>query len=264
MRLAIICTVWMVACDIAFAADATQSAKAIAEAVKLLETRRDAIADPIEKARVDKAIRELELLIDDSQSAPSIGFEVNQETLKKKFAGKAIYDPKSGELTLKYDFAGKAQLADFDVGNKRVLVTKKLLGVEAGDDLVHIAKFQTFQASCTMAFKSMNGPAIGSTAGTGMGTGGDNRDTIYLAAAGGQTAAKIAPDRLRRGCPIVLDVSPHKVSLRYGTEVLTTPVARPMDIHQIKFHGGPDGCGVANLVIVGIPDPVWFKAFLAD
>lgn len=256
--------IFLFVCSTILAADKTASEKAISEAIALLQTKRDAITDPIEQARVDKAIRELEGLVDAANDSPP-GPQVNQDLLKKKFAGKVIYDPKSGELTLKYDFPGKTQLADFAVGNKRVLVSKKMLGVEAGDDLVHIAKFRTFTASATMSFKAMNGPAFGTSTGTGMGTGGNGSDTVYLAAAGGQTNARIVPGHLRRGnIPVTLDVSPHKVSLRYGTEVLTTPVARPDDVHQIRLGGGPDGCGFSNLVIVGIPDPAWFKELLAS
>lgn len=253
----------VLAAGMAFAAEQSPSDKVIAEAIAMMEAKRDRIADPLEQARIDKAIRELEALISDASDKPHEGVIVDANLLRKKFAGKPVYDPKSGELTLKYDFPGRPQLADFDVGEKRVLVTKKMLGMEAGDELKHVAKFKTFTVSVTMTFKSMNGAGFGSSNGSGMSTGGAGFDTVYLSSPGSPTAAKIVPDNARRGgIPVMFNVASQKISLRYAREVLTVPSHRPDDVHQLVLRGGNDGCGFSNLEIVGIPDPAWFVEFL--
>lgn len=248
--------------SLALAADQSPSEKVIAEAIAGMEAKRDRIADPLEQARIDKAIRELEALIGDGHEKPLDGVTVDLNVLRKKFAGKPIYDPKSGELTLKYDFPGRPQLADFDVGDKRVLVAKKMLGMEAGDELKHVAKFKTFTVSVVMTFKSMNGAGFGSSNGSGMSTGGANFDTIYLGSPG-TSVGKIVPENVRRGSiPVMFNVASQKVSLRYAREVLTVPSNRPDDVHQLVLRGGNEGCGFSNLEIVGIPDPAWFTEFL--
>ena len=248
---------------LAVAAEQSPSEKVIAEAIATMEAKRDRIADPLEQARIDKAIRELEALISDGHEKPLDGVTVDLNVLRKKFAGKQVYDPKSGELTLKYDFPGRPQLADFDVGDKRVLVTKKMLGMEAGDELKHVAKFKTFTVSVVMTFKSMNGAGFGSSNGSGMWTGGSGFDAIYLGSPGAPTAGKVVPENVRRGSiPVMFNVASQKVSLRYAREVLTVPSHRPDDVHQLVLRGGNEGCGFSNLEIVGIPDPAWFTEFL--
>lgn len=246
-------------------AEQTPSEKVISEAIATMSMKRDAIGDPIEQARIDKAIRELELLLDDSQRAtPVLDIQVTPEILKKKFACKAIYDPKSGELSLKYDFPGRPQLADFDVGDKRVLVAKKMLAVEAGDELQHIAKFKTVNVSVTMAFKRMDGAGVGTSSGSAFTTGGTGHDAIQLTAGLGRPNWKVVPGNVRSGTiPVVYNVVPQKISLRYATEVLTTPNIRPDEVHQVILKGGKEGCGFSSLVITGVPDPTWFKDFLA-
>ncbi len=250
-------------------ADQTPSEKAITEAIKLLEGKRDTIDDAIEQAKVDKAIRELESLIEDPDNpkpeampAP-IDFEVTPAMLKKKFAGKAVFNPKTNELTLTYDFGGKAQLSDFEVNDMKSLVNKKFLVVDAGDKLKHVARFKTFTASAVMSFKGMRGVGIASTNGSHLLTGGRGADTVILRVADGQGATKIVPGNVRSGnVPISLSVTPGKTSIQYAAEKLSQPTARKDDIHQVVLVGGVEGCGFGNLIIVGVPDAAWLKEFL--
>lgn len=257
-----ICALLTLFTGVALAADKSPSEKAISEAMSLLESKRDAIADPLERARIDKAIRELEALIEESDPKPAGGFTVDLELLKKKFATRPIYDPKSGELTLKYDFPGKGQLADFEVNDKRVTVTRKALSIDAGDDVKHIAKFKSFSVSAVMTFKTMDGAAIGSSNGFSLTVAGDNHDAAILLPPAGTAPFKVVPPRLRSGIiPVTFKVGPEKVSIRYAGEALSMPINRPGDVHQLVLRGGTDGCAFSNLEIVGVPDPNWFKEF---
>jgi hypothetical protein len=172
-----------------------------------------------------------------------------------------VWKEKSGELTLGYDFVGRPQLSDFEVGSKRVSVTKKMMGIEAGDELRHSAKFKTFTVSAVMTFKAMNGPGIGSSNGSWFTTGGSGLDAIYASSPDGGQNGKVVDAKIRRGSiPILFNVTGQKVSVRYANrEVVTTPTRRETDTHQIVLRGGPDGCGFSNLVITGVPDPAWLK-----
>lgn len=252
------------------AEEPTPSERAIADAIKLLEERRDKIEDGIEQAKVDKAIRELEVLIEDpnGESMPEakavpLDFEVTPAMLKKKFSGKAVFNPKSGELTLTYDFPGKAQLADFEVNDAKVMVAKKALMIDAGDNLKHIARFKSFTASATLAFKSMRGAGISSTSGAQLVVGGPKANSVVLRVAGGPADMKVVPQQLRAGAvPVSLMVTSGKTAIRFGPDKMSLPNVRKDDIHQVVLNGGTEGCGIANLTIVGIPDAAWLKEFL--
>lgn len=252
--LCLVATVW--------SAEKTASEKAIERAIAGLEADRDKAADAIEQSKIDKAIRGLEELIEDSD-APDKSPATDKVTvaLRKKLAGKVVWKEKTGELTVAYDFSGKPQLADFEVGNKRVLIVKKVLGVEAGDDLKHIAKFKTFTVEVTMGFKAMNGPGIGSSNGSWFTTGGSGQDAIYASTPDGGVNGKVVPDRVRRGSiPVAVSMTENKLAVKYArSEVVTAPTNRADAVHQVMLRGGPDGCGFQNLVITGVPDPKWLK-----
>lgn len=250
------------------AAEQTPSEKAIGEAIKLLEKERDGIDDAIEQAKVDKAIRELEALIDGGESpamerpvAEPLDFEVNLMTLKRKFAGKPTFNAKTGELTLVYDFSAKTQVGDFDATGMTVAVVKKRLGIDAGDSLTHVAKFRSFSASAVMTMKGMRGLGIASTNGSRLSAIGGK--TLQLGVPGGPPLSKPVPDPLRSGAiPISLTVNPIKTSVRYGTEKLSQPTVQKQDVHQVVLVGGNEGCAFSNLIITGMPDLEWLKSFL--
>lgn len=247
-------------------ADESRVDKAIAKAIADLEAVRDTLSDPLDKAKIDKAVRELEAVVggeEDTTKPPALAFVVKPATLKKKFGGKAIFNAKTGELTLAYDFSQKLQLSDFEVNDLKVLLKDKTLYVDSADKLRHVARFKSFTVSAVMAIKAMRGPGIASSNGTHLGTGGLNPDTVWVQAIQGGNAGKIVPDNIRSGrIPVTFTVSPTKSSISYANERLATPTVKQDDIHQIILVGGTEGCGFSNLVITGVPDPVWFKEFL--
>lgn len=247
-------------------ADESRADKAIGKAIADLEAVRDSLSDPLDKAKIDKAVRELEAVVggeEDTTKPVPLNFVVKPATLKKKFGGKAAFNAKTGELTLAYDFGQKSQLSDFEVNDLKVVLKDKFLLVDSGDSLQHIAKFKSFGVSTIMLIKAMRGPGIASTNGSNLGMDGDNPDTVWVQAANGGRAHKLVPAHVRSGrIPVTFSVTPAKCSINYGNERLATPTVKKDDIHQIVFVGGPEGCGFSNLVITGVPDPVWFQDFL--
>lgn len=248
------------------AADQTPAEKAIAKALADLEAARTKLEDPLEQAKIDKAIGQLELIAageePDAKPAP-LAFAVPPALLKKKFGGKALFNSKSGELTLVYDFSNKLQLSDFDVANQKLLVANKALYLDAAEILQHKAKFRSFAVAALIHIKSMRSVGITSTNGSHLGTGGLNPDTLYLGVPDGAGASKMIPDKARSGTiPVALSVTAGKTSVRWGDERLASPTVRKDDVHQIVLQAGAEGCAYSNLMIVGVPDPDWFKEFL--
>ena len=75
--------------SLVLAAEQSPSEKTIAKAIALLEADRDKMTDTLEQAKVDKAIRELEALIEDDQpSANSAASDKILDVLRKKLVGK--------------------------------------------------------------------------------------------------------------------------------------------------------------------------------
>lgn len=250
------------------AEEPTPGEKLIKKAIADLEAGRDKLDDSLEQAKIDKAIRELEAVIGEEEKDPKpekLTFEVTPAMLKKKFAGKAVFNAKTGELTLAYDFPGKNSLSDFEVTDQKVAVNRKMLGLDAAEKLTHKAKWKSFTVATVIHFKGMRGVGINTTNGTHLGSGGANPDTMYLGVPGTGGTSKIIPDKFRSGTVhIGLSVTGAKTSAHWGEDRLALPTALKEDIHQVILVAGTEGCAYSNLIIVGVPDPAWLKEFLAN
>lgn len=263
---------------VVIAADKSPAELAIAKAIAVLEADRDKADDPLEKAKIDKAIRELEVLIEDpdADSKPNaakssaIKFVVKPAVLKKKFGGKSVFNAKTGELTLTYDFSQKGQLADFETKSVKAPIAQGTVLIDGSETLTHIAKFKSVSVSTNMSFKSMRGCGISSTGGANFYTGGQFPDTIYLAVEGSEGAATVVPANRRSGTvPVALTISPSVASVRFADDRLVVKIAKNAvpghkELHQLVFEGGVEGAGFSNIIIVGIPDPEWFKDFVGE
>ena len=248
------------------AAEPSASDEAIAESIVLLEARKAQIDDPLEQAKIAKAIEELESMLDEAPKAgnvPAVGFEVKPSVLRKKFQGRSAYNVKTGELALIYDFSKKEQLRDFEGKNAKPIVANKGLFLDGSDHLSHIAKFKSFTVTGVIAMKSMNGGGVGSSNGSHIGLGGNNHDTLFMNVTGGPNVTAIVPAKFRTGTvPFQLSINSSKTAVRLGSERLTNGTAKKDDTHQVEFDGGTEGYAFSNIVIIGVPEPKWFKEFL--
>lgn len=263
-----VCWALMAAGTVAAADDKTPGDMVIEEAIKLLEAKGEKLEDALDRGKVDKAIRELEAMIGVVKpeptptppappAPPQPPLQVDIELLRKRFgASKATYSPKTGVIKLEYGFSGgKGELADFDIGQKRVLQARKSLAVEAGDEIKHIAKWKTVTVEATISGKTLNGAGIGTSTGALL----TARNGTAVLITGAKPVSK--PIRFRPAVPVAFDVNAEKVSGKYGTEVLAAPFTSD-ETHQVTLRGGSDGCAFGELVISGVPDPVWLKGFL--
>jgi hypothetical protein len=264
--------------SIVIAADKTPAELAIGKAIAVLEAEREKAEDPLERAKIDKAVRELEVLMDDpdadskpnSAKSSAIKFVVKPAVLKKKFGGKSVFNAKTGELTLTYDFSQKGQLADFETKSVKAPIAQGTVLIDGSETLTHIAKFKSVSVSTNMSFKSMRGCGISSTGGTKFYTGGQFLDTIYLAVDGSELAAGVVAANRRTGTvPLALTISPSAASVRFAEDRLVVKIAKNAvpgheEVHQLVFEGGVEGAGFSNIIIAGIPDPEWFKQFVGE
>lgn len=269
MRAALCCVIFLIGLSSVRAEDAVKESAAddaIAAAIAVLEAKLDETDDTLAKARIQRAIRELETVMEDGNEKPvvdPVSFEVKPAVLKKKFQGKAVYEPKSGLLSITYDFAKKDQLKDFEFADAKPIITSRTLLIDGSERITHVARFKSFSIKGQIGVKAMRNGGIHSTNGSSFGLGGLNKDGLYLTAAGGQSLDKIVPENVRTGAvSFQFVVSPAKTSVQYANDRLTAPTVKADDIHQLVFDGGTEGYAFSNIVISGIPDPKWFQEFL--
>jgi hypothetical protein len=135
-------------------ADDTPGEEAIKEAITILEARKAQAEKKEDKDKIARAITDLEKLLPAAKKAvgkekpvPDLAKLITPAMLKKKFAGKAAFNPKTSELTLVYDFTAKDQLKDFDLGDAKPKVQKVSLELASGEGVTHIVDFQTVRVT---------------------------------------------------------------------------------------------------------------------
>lgn len=182
--------------------------------------------------------------------------------LRKKFAAsKATLDPKTGVLTLTYDFAKPTQLKDFDTEN----VTPELLGggvikVPAAESLGHIVRFREVTASGTFKIQNTGDytDVIGFTNGAVL-KKWEWEHRFMLQIGQEETVTPTAASPLRA---IQMLYDGKKVRARINNKAELGLPCKSAESVGVVLHGGRGGIAVGGLVISGTPDPIWFKEFM--
>jgi hypothetical protein len=236
---------------------------ALREAIQLLNQRKAAIADADQQKRLDEAVKALEEML---RRAPQPTSDTGRLPLtladvRKKLKGRAALNPKTGELTLTYDFANAAQLADFKGDKARPQVVDRMLALEAGDSVINAVKFKSFTLTATVAVKQMKGQLVATGEGATISVGGNKADTFYLVPKGGERSHAVVPRKERTGLvPIGLRVEESRVQAFWGSTKLGRPTTEPQGGH-IQLFGGEMGQAYGNLVITGHVDEDWGREF---
>jgi hypothetical protein len=258
-------------------ADESPAEEAIREAITVLEARKSQVEKKEDKDKIAKAIADLEKLLPpkkgaDPKDGGDLGKFLTPALLKKKFAGKAAFNPKTGELTLVYDFSAKEQLKDFDLKDAKPTLKAGALRVGPTEEIRHAVKFKTLKATAQIVVENVG-------AGKGhiyLRTSEDVKFWVlpvngvwtgYSLAAKADELAKtkaINQDQVG-GKPqqVSLVVEPKKVVLKVGGEELSGKVDLPAAGH-LELHGGLGGLQVKSLVLSGVPDPEWAKEFFKE
>lgn len=144
-------------CCTALLAD-TPGEEAVKDAIKTLKAKRAAVKDKADQALLDTAIKDLEERLtqvgkgepepEAKKDEPFVmpkGWELKFNTGRNR----PIFDPKTGELRLVYDFSDPKQLKDFEYDKDfKPAVQKGVLSVKGGEKIQHVVRFLTASVSC--------------------------------------------------------------------------------------------------------------------
>jgi len=235
--------------------------EAIREAITILEARKAQAEKKDDKDKIARAVADLEKLLPaakkdgaEAKADPDLAKLVTPALLKKRLAGKAAFNPKTGELTLVYDFKDKDQLKDFDLGDAKPVVAKGAVALEAATDIQHVAVFKTL----TVTWVVISGKFV------------DVRTTSKVRVFGwvslivdGQGGQEDIGVPLQGATPFKLTVSEKRVALEVGAKkggmVRDVPQAG-----QLILGGGSAGNQFSKLTLTGKVDEAWAKEFFKD
>jgi hypothetical protein len=196
------------------------------------------------------------------------GDKTYAKLLRTKFAAARItLDPKSGVLTLVYDFTKPSQLNDFTVRDAPSTVAKGLLRVPAAETLTHVAEFTEGSISGRFTYGNTlgNQPLMHVTGAAQLRidhvSGGTATNLFIELHSDGAVRAR-KDIGLRTPLAIQWDVAPNKVRVVVDGKELAGTRGRPQDTGRFLLHGGNGGLTASEVTISGIPKTDWFKAFM--
>ena len=178
--------------------------------------------------------------------------------LRKTVKGKFLFDKKTGEIALAYDFSNVKQLQDFTPGKSKAkpVVTADGLCMSVGTSVTHVAKFRTMKVSATVKLKQLRGQLL-KTDRVALGTGGLSPDTIYLNVTDHGGTSAIVPDKERSGSvEMKLAIDEERTLFQWGGSTVGKD-APGVPAGQLQLFGGENGFCFKNLVIAGELDPAW-------
>jgi hypothetical protein len=233
------------------------------EAINLLNSRKAALHSSAEQKRVDDAVDALLQRIGGGSPAvpPAAGLPLSTAMIRKKLRGKAVYNAKTGELSLGYDFLNRAQLQDFECEKAHPVTAHGMLALDAGDSIVHVVKFKTLSLAGIVSLRQMKGEVVGTSGGVSIRLGDPARDTLYLNTAGEEPVQLLVPEKERSGVfPFGLQIDQRRLIVYWGTSKLGKPVSTPQ-AGRLELHGGEKGFAFGNLNLRGQLDEPWAREF---
>jgi hypothetical protein len=185
--------------------------------------------------------------------------------IRKKLRGKAVYNAKTGELSLSYDFAAKAQLQDFQWEKEKAhpVLATGMIALGTGETVTHVVKFKTLALTTIVSLRKMKGPLAGTSGGMAVALGGAQADTLYLRTKGDDDLQVIAAEKERAGLvPFILQIDPRRLTVHWGEVKLGKPISEPQ-AGQVQLRGGESGFAFGNLTLRGQLDEAWAEEFFA-
>jgi hypothetical protein len=256
-----------IANTVALALDESPADEAIKEALTILEARKVKATDKAEQEKLSKAISSLEKLVAGQPAdEPEATFEIKPEMVKKAFAGKPSFNPKTRVLTFVYDFKSKAQLADFELNDAKPQPKDAALTLQAGEVFRHIVKFKTL----TLNTKVIGKPGslyIKITNSANFWTGKEKDGPIALAILdkNGKPTEDIFERKLPGGTlwPVEITVTTKRLGLKVG-DIQLGKANENTTAGYVELHGGSKGNTFQGLVFEGTLDEEWAKEFFAE
>ena len=250
---------------IAVRADDTPGEGAIKEAITVLEARKAQAEKKDDKDKIDRAIADLGTLLpaakkDGGEASPDLAKLLTPALLKKKLAGKAAFSPKTGELTLVYDFKDKDQLRDFDLGDWKPKLNRGV-GLQAGESIKHVVTFETCHVTCVLAVQQANGTFV-KFGNVAVVTDNDGSSRHLKVGAESLTQQTGSGADFAGVWTLDLNVEAKKTTVKLGQTVLGKPaVAKP---GNLEVGGGNGGATFGKITLTGKLDEAWAKAFFKE
>lgn len=185
--------------------------------------------------------------------------------LRSKFAAsKATLDPKTGVLTLAYDFKNPEQLKDFKAKEGAAIAGKGLLRVSAAEAVTHVVEFTEGSISGRFAYGNIEGnqALMAVTGASQLRLDLDQFGALFMhILANGQFLARKNIGH-KRPLAIQWDLTDSKTRAVINGEELAGARAGQQEAGQFVLNGGNGGLTVSGLIISGIPREDWFKEFM--
>lgn len=186
--------------------------------------------------------------------------KIDATMLKNKFAGKASYNSKTGELTFVYDFTAN-QLVDFEpnVKDAKLPVASGVLKLESGITLRHRVPFETFVMTCEYFPMDLKNQKPFQTS-EGVWIGYDPIATFSLNYSRTEEYLKSGVHPRGNSWAAKLDVAANHITMEFGGAKLTRWFQNGK-AGQLELQGGKQGAAYRKLTIQGVPDAAWVAEF---
>jgi hypothetical protein len=183
--------------------------------------------------------------------------------LRRKFAAsQATLNPSSGVLTLSYDLAKPGETKDFRFNAGALTISQGAAKVAPVEGVTHIAVFKTGSIKGRFAYGNNQGEQImlATTTATSLRFHKFNEFWLQLFSEGREIARKDFGDK--KPLPILYEITETKMRIEVNGQQLAGLRVTPANCGAFVMHGGNAGLAVAELVISGVPDGQWMKAFV--
>ena len=184
-----------------------------------------------------------------------------QKKLQAKLSGKTVFNPKTNELTVTYDFQNKNQLNDFELSGKPIL-SKGLLQIKPSDKITHKINFKSLKVTGVYTFNNLQGLHVQTSNGSGFKfyVNGGIRNTELL---GGEKVIALG----NKGAPkpntpveFKLSVSEEKVDLIIEKTIVGASY-KQKNAGQLILGGGNGGNSFGRILIQGVVSEDWMSSF---
>lgn len=191
--------------------------------------------------------------------------KIDTALLRKKFsAGRVVFDSKTGQLTLTYDFKSPIQLKDFELNDAKPAMANGVLRIGPSDNIKHVAKFKSVSVGGYFKMENIKDDRSLLSTSAGLSLKYNHFNELWFRIMDGPNEiGKRATDA--RGPwprPILFEASDKKVLVTIG-KLQVGATVDTVGAGNVSFHGGTGGVLISGLQISGIPDDDWLREFLA-
>jgi len=191
--------------------------------------------------------------------------DVDQKRLRKKLGARVQWDPKTGILTLTYDFTGRNQvnqLKDWQVPNGAAPkpVNGQGFRIAPAESLVHRGIF--LSGSCTVAFAIRNIEDRGSVVSAG------EAIAVSQKPWGGHRQFQLCDKDVKFGTRetqkflLTLVVHSERCELAVNGAAEVAVKQAPGKSFQFTLHGGDNGADFGTVTISGRPEKRWVEGLM--